>query len=427
VRSPAWLHPPERPQITLACKGDFPGKVGTILDVISTAVRTEGQTPEQAAVFHAALDLYAKGYRLLPIGPEKLPYFSLLPHTNGKAEWTSLRTNRADANTICQWFQESPDCNIGVICGNGLLVADVDGPIGREKIASLGEIPPTVTALTGRENGGHHYYLRLRPGVWKRNAKGEDLHQHHHIDLQVDGYYVIAPPSLHHSGRRYKWADDFGPDDVVVADAPEWLYDFLEEVQTSTALEPSGTDEGGVPREAVNTEGLRTPIGLYKSIGVTDTPVLPALDTDPWSLARDYQVMQKMARVCDGLEKEIWAQPGPPNDKGLRPCSAAFFCVLPGRGHQDLKSKSASLFIDAKTGCLKYRCWHGGLDEDESQTRFIWEAFYTLRTKDQKTLKGATLNFWLKMHLTVAGAWTLPDVPCKGPCQMDTFFRLGWG
>jgi hypothetical protein len=55
------------------------------------------------------------------------------------------------------------------------------------------------------------------------------------------------------------------------------------------------------------------------------------------------------------------------------------------------------------------------LDESESQTRFIWEAFYTLQTKKPETLKGATLNFWLKLHLTIAGAWTLPDVPCKNP------------
>ena len=140
--------------------------------------------------------------------------------------------------------------------------------------------------------------------------------------------------------------------------------------------------------------------------------MLSALGADPWSLARDYQVMQKMARAC-GLEKEVWEKPGPANVQGLRPCSATFFCILPGKGHQERVSKSASLFIDAKTGCLKYRCWHGGLEEDESQTRFIWEAFYTLRTKDQKMLKGATLNFWLKMHLTVAGVWALPDVACK--------------
>jgi hypothetical protein len=92
---------------------------------------------------------------------------------------------------------------------------------------------------------------------------------------------------------------------------------------------------------------------------------------------------------------------------------------LPGKGHQERVSKSASLFIDAKTGCMKYRCWHGSLEEGESQTWFIWEAFYTLRTKKPETLKGATLNFWLKLHLTIAGVWMLPDVPCKSPSALS--------
>jgi len=39
-----------------------------------------------------------------------------------------------------------------------------------------------------------------------------------------DGHYVVAPPSLHPSGRRYEWACDEGPGEVELADVPErWL------------------------------------------------------------------------------------------------------------------------------------------------------------------------------------------------------------
>ena len=44
------------------------------------------------------------------------------------------------------------------------------------------------------------------------------------IDVRGDGGYVLAPPSIHPSGRRYEWsvesADGFGP-------APQWLLDRM--------------------------------------------------------------------------------------------------------------------------------------------------------------------------------------------------------
>jgi Bifunctional DNA primase/polymerase, N-terminal len=187
-------------------------------------------TPEQAATFHAALDLYNQGFWLLPIGPDKRPYFKLLPRVGGKASRTPLRTNCVDANTVCQWFQENPDCNPGIVCGNALLVVDIDGDKGRTMLSALPELPQTVTAITGRENGGTHYYFRLKRGRWKRNEAGEELHNSSGIDLQGEGHYVVAPPSLHPSGRRYRWANGLSPNEQTITDAPEWLYGFLEEV-----------------------------------------------------------------------------------------------------------------------------------------------------------------------------------------------------
>jgi Bifunctional DNA primase/polymerase, N-terminal len=203
-------------------------------------------TPEQADTFHAALDLYNRGFWLLLIGPDKRPYFKLLPRVEGKASWKPLQSRRADANDICRWFHEAPDCNIGIICGNGLLVMDIDGDKGRTTLAALPELPRTVTAITGRDNGGEHVYLRLKPGRWKRNAAGEELHNSGGIDLQAEGHYVVAPPSLHPTGNRYRWADEQGIDTLLITDAPEWLYGFLEEVP----------DEG---ETTVQTGELRTP------------------------------------------------------------------------------------------------------------------------------------------------------------------------
>jgi hypothetical protein len=43
------------------------------------------------------------------------------------------------------------------------------------------------------------------------------------IDLRGDGGFVVAPPLVHASGRRYMWELGASPDDVALALAPEWL------------------------------------------------------------------------------------------------------------------------------------------------------------------------------------------------------------
>ena len=47
------------------------------------------------------------------------------------------------------------------------------------------------------------------------------------LDVRTQGCYVVAPPSVHRSGDRYRWADCCAPDDVTIADAPAWLLDLI--------------------------------------------------------------------------------------------------------------------------------------------------------------------------------------------------------
>jgi hypothetical protein len=109
--------------------------------------------------------------------------------------------------------------NVGVACGNGICVLDIDPRNGGDKaLASLiekhGELPKTWTVATG--GGGTHYYFAV-DGEQKsgKNLKG--------IDLIGMGGYVLAPTSLHPSGRVYEW--DVSPDDVPLAKLPKWVVD----------------------------------------------------------------------------------------------------------------------------------------------------------------------------------------------------------
>ena len=120
------------------------------------------------------------------------------------------------------WGRAYRDDGVGIVTGeqSGLWVLDVDPRAGGlESLAALeatnGKLPVTVTARTG--SNGIHYYFGY-PGPEYRNTAGL---LGAGLDTRGDGGYVVGPPSLHKSGRRYSWI--LGPGTTPVAPAPEWL------------------------------------------------------------------------------------------------------------------------------------------------------------------------------------------------------------
>lgn len=126
----------------------------------------------------------------------------------------------ADARQIGAWWTRWPDANIGFAPGAaGLLVLDVDGPAGERELAALGLADVhTLECLTGRDEGGRHLYF-ARPAAPIGNPRADD-----HLDVRCDGGYVLLPPSLHPSGRRYQWRNrlaDLAPTPTVLMDSLE--------------------------------------------------------------------------------------------------------------------------------------------------------------------------------------------------------------
>lgn len=102
-----------------------------------------------------------------------------------------------DADTIRQWWERWPWANIGIATGtiSGIAVVDIDPRNGgMDSLASL-NLPATLMAQTGGK-GYHYYYKTSGPTPKGRITQG--------VDLQADGGYVVAPPSMHLLGE-YKW------------------------------------------------------------------------------------------------------------------------------------------------------------------------------------------------------------------------------
>jgi predicted P-loop ATPase len=169
----------------------------------------KASTPPRDRMLRAALRYAQMGWKVFPCKP-----CSKQPATRH-----GFKDATTDEAQIREWWERTPDANIGIATGEASGVAVVDEDIrsgGRESIDALqqthGEFPPTLTAITG--GGGRHFYFRKPPGIDLRCGKPAEG-----VDFKADGGYVLAPPSVHPDGPTYRWLNKRVP----IAPSPSWL------------------------------------------------------------------------------------------------------------------------------------------------------------------------------------------------------------
>lgn len=145
--------------------------------------------------------------------------FPLQRRSKEPAVQGAYKAATTDVGQVSAWWQRWPEANIGLATGavSGLWVLDIDGPEGEASFAALvgehgGELAETLMASTGK---GHHLYWRLPPGV----DQGRRIGVRPGLDVIGSQGYLVAPPSIHPSGRLYVWCD--ADHDLEVA--PDWL------------------------------------------------------------------------------------------------------------------------------------------------------------------------------------------------------------
>lgn len=137
------------------------------------------------------------------------------------------RQATTNAQTIRAWWRKYPAANVGIATGidSRLLVLDVDprngGDVELEALlARHGKLESTMRVETG--GGGLHFYFEHPNGGLALRGKLAPG-----LDVKHGGGSIIAPPSLHATGRRYTWADGASPRDVAPAPVPSWLLSLL--------------------------------------------------------------------------------------------------------------------------------------------------------------------------------------------------------
>ncbi len=139
-----------------------------------------------------------------------------------------------NVNVIERWWDRWPEANVGVPTGQAIRawVLDVDGEGGSRSLTALetelGALPETLEAQTG--SGGRHLFFALPTdrAIGNRQATNKRTG----IDVRGEGGYVIAPPSLHRSGRRYEWP--LGPGGKIAVAPKAWL-DFVAPLKPALA------------------------------------------------------------------------------------------------------------------------------------------------------------------------------------------------
>jgi hypothetical protein len=167
-------------------------------------VYQHNSAPYCQAVLESALALAAKGISVFP-----LKYRSKKPDT--RRGFYDATTNPA---TIKRWFGGGYERNLGARCGrvSGTLVFDADNLDSLKALEDqYGALPLTLQSQSSR---GRHFWFKA-PFVPIQSSKsrvGSGL------DIQSDGNYVVAPPSIHPDGPAYSWLND-----APIVGAPSWL------------------------------------------------------------------------------------------------------------------------------------------------------------------------------------------------------------
>lgn len=187
--------------------------------------QTIGDAARQPSVLRAALAYAECGLSVVPV--------------RGKVctlDWERHQSKPATEKEIMYWYGQGLLQGVGIITGavsNNLVVLDLDGlDCVAEFERAFPHLTDTYIVVSGSGNGAHFYFHadNLPPTT---RCKG--------FELRANGHYVVAPPSMHTSGKRYTVANDSPIQRrVTLAAVQEWINAKKPVIPFPNRAEPVG-------------------------------------------------------------------------------------------------------------------------------------------------------------------------------------------
>lgn len=209
-------------------------------DVVSSSNQ---EKPGSLELSHALLYL-SHGLSVIPVGMDqekkgwKKPYI----------DWKPYQTKLPTESEVRNWWGRWPDARVGIVTGtiSGLVAVDIDPHKG----GSTNGVDLPITLVSNTGGGGWHYIYKHPKKRLIPNTTNWPIHG---VDIRGDGGFIVAPPSVHLSGKRYEWEIDFDP--ILIAPCPKWLMEHGSNKPHAIEL-LNGVSEGGRNDAASRVIGL---------------------------------------------------------------------------------------------------------------------------------------------------------------------------
>ena len=242
-------------------------------------------TPTDPSMQAAALALAEAGWHVFPCiprGPKAKAPLTARGHLDASSDPAAIR----------KWWTRWPEALIGAVVPESLLVLDFD-PRNGGTVAALeavvGPLPATLTAWSGRGDGGRHLYF-LRP-YGELSGAGLPVG----VDFKLHGYCIL-PPSLHPvSGQAYRW------EIRAAAALPPRLRELLRAARAArpAAYRPGrGSGDGGPLVRLVLSlpDGQRNRGLFWAAARAAETGILATVEADLLAAAVSLGLPEREAR-----------------------------------------------------------------------------------------------------------------------------------
>jgi len=151
------------------------------------------------------------------------------------ADWP--HTASTSPAVVRGWWRRWPAANVGLCTGVGFDVLDVDGPTGEVELRALVEAGAVPGGGPLARTGGGGWHVLLAP-----TGAGNRVGLRPGLDWRGRGGLIVAPPSVHRSGRRYRWVR---PLTTTPPTAPAGLRRLLAPPRTARATLPPASGATG--------------------------------------------------------------------------------------------------------------------------------------------------------------------------------------
>jgi hypothetical protein len=148
-------------------------------------------------------------------------------------KWTPYQERKPTDDEVAEWREKYPRISPVFITGkvSERIVVDQDGVIGYCELRKRGPIPHTVTVETPRGKFHWHYWFKYPEGIGTIHnfASGySDSDDIPDVDLRGDGGIAVFPGGTNKEGKLYRFKEGCSPADVPIADAPDWLIEYIK-------------------------------------------------------------------------------------------------------------------------------------------------------------------------------------------------------